>query len=48
MQNAIVYSELGQKQDLKLYRNYYDGDHQIILKVGTLIEYILFMTTFKS
>ena len=25
MQNAIVYSELGQKQDLKLYRNYYDG-----------------------
>ena len=25
MQNAIVYSELGQKQDLKLYINYYDG-----------------------
>ena len=25
MQNAIVYSELEQKQYLKLYINYYDG-----------------------
>ena len=40
-------SELGPKQDLKLYRNYYCWDSQIILKVGTLIKYILFMTTFK-
>ena len=38
-------SELGQKQDLKISRNYYDGIIGLILKVNTLTEYILFMTT---
>ena len=39
--------KLGQKQDLKLYRNYYERDYQIILKFDTLItcKCILFMTT---
>ena len=42
---TLLCNELGQKQDLKLYRNHYKWDYQIILKFGTLIECILFMTT---
>ena len=45
--NTPLCSELGQKQDLKLYKNYCDKIIRIILKVGTLIKYILSMTTLK-
>ena len=38
----LLCSELGQKHDLKLYRNYYEG---IILKFDALMRYILFMNT---
>ena len=41
MQNAIVYSKLGQKQDIKTLYKLLWWDYQIFLKVGTLIEYIL-------